>query len=221
MILALQALRIDSLSALLLRIEKCSALFIMKKLILIFATIALFTIEITSSLSTRANRANSLPQVAIAHPAIQPAVEETHEISDEDFDNAVELIKRYESIHTVSHWPYIGYGHKVQKNEKYTRRNYSEQEAEKILRDDLRKVCDMFKDYGKDQLLLGVLAYSIGPYRLLGADGKISKSRLLQKLENGDRDIRDEYLSYCKYRGRTHKGLRDRRMEEFETFFPN
>lgn len=142
----------------------------------------------------------------------------SRQIPQRKFEEAVKIIKKYETIHTTAHWPYIGYGHLVQKNEKYARRNYSEKESDEILRKDLRKFCDMFSAYGKDRLLLGVLAYSIGPFRLLGA-GKMPKSNLLKKLENGNRNIRADYLAYSKYKGRAHSTLQKRRMEEFEALY--
>lgn len=136
-----------------------------------------------------------------------------------EFERAVELIKKYESLHTVAHWPYIGYGHKVRKGEKFGRRNMSEKEATELLRKDLKEMISFFSEYGEDSLMLGVLAYSVGPYRLLGAGKKIAKSRLLEKLESGNRDIREEYLSYSKYKGRTVNSIRQRRIEEFEALF--
>lgn len=187
--------------------------------------IGIFAAELTTSFHSNANKAGALKTISIAErqAAIENiAPEESgEEIPADQFEYAVELIKRYETLHTLRHWPYIGYGHLVQKGENFSRRNYSEKEAEEILRADLRKFCGMFKDYGKDSLLLGVLAYSVGPYRLLGAGKKMPMSQMLKKLENGNRDIRDEYISYCKYKGRTHKGLLERRIDEFESLYLN
>lgn len=192
----------------------------MKKLVLLTILLATFTADFASHRAASVIlKRDFTEQVAEAKEIVVDKKEENTGIPSQKFENAVALLKKYETMHTVRHWPYIGYGHLVQKNEKFTRRNYTEAEADKILRDDLRKFCDLFKDYGKDQLLLGVLAYSVGPYRLLGADGKIAKSVLLKKLSQGNRNIRNEYLSYCKYKGRTHKGLQQRRMEEFETLY--
>ncbi len=140
------------------------------------------------------------------------------EDDDDAFERAVELIKKYETLHTVAHWPYIGYGHRVKKGESFARRNLSEKEADELLRKDLKEYVALFSDYEEDALMLGVLAYSVGPYRLLGA-GKRAKSELLKKLENGNRDIRNEYLAFSKYRGRHHKGLHKRRTEEFEMLY--
>ena len=66
--------------------------------------------------------------------------------------------------------------------------------------------------------LLAVLSYNVGEYRLLGY-GKQPKSRLVQKLESGDRDIRSEYISFCRYRGKELKALRLRRRVELALLY--
>ena len=82
----------------------------------------------------------------------------------------------------------------------------------------MRKLCILFRDFGKDSLLLAVLAYNVGPYRLLGY-GKIPKSRLIKRLESGDRDIYDEYVSFRCYRGKVVPSIERRRKEEFRLLF--
>ena len=64
----------------------------------------------------------------------------------------------------------------------------TEAEAEALLRRDLMKRYALFRSYGKDALLLMVLSYNVGTSAVLGY-GKRPKSRLLRKLEAGDRDI--------------------------------
>lgn len=151
-------------------------------------------------------------------PWIEQSASLSSTYSDEEFEKAVEIIKKFETIHPVHRWPYVGYGHLVKKGEKIPHRKMSEKEADALLRKDLKEYTDLFKDYGVDQLLLGVLAYSVGPYRLLGA-GKMKKSGILLKLEAGNRDIESEYISYSKYKGRSHNGLRTRRAEEFAALY--
>ena len=56
--------------------------------------------------------------------------------------------------------------------------------------------------------------HNVGTSALLGY-GKRPKSRLLRKLEAGDRDIYREYISYCHYRGRKVKSIERRRKMEF------
>lgn len=129
------------------------------------------------------------------------------------FDQAVEIIKKYEGLHSPRHWPLVGYGHKVLPGEKFSPRYALPQtEAEAILRKDLLKNCAIFRDFGADSLLLGVLAYNIG-------SGATMRSGIVRKLRNGDRDIKSIYLAHCRYRGKVHSQLRQRRAEEFAKLF--
>ncbi len=75
-----------------------------------------------------------------------------------------------------------------------------------------------FKGYGKDALLLTLLAYNVGVGRLLGY-GKHPKSRLLKKIEAGDRNFYREYISFCRYKGKVLRGLVKRRQVEYALFF--
>lgn len=133
------------------------------------------------------------------------------------FDKAVACIKSFEGWHSARHHPYIGYGHKLLPGERLTC-NLTEAQADSLLRADLIKRCHTFRRFGKDALLLAVLAYNVGEYRLLGS-GKIPKSTLIRKLEAGNRDIYREYVSYCRYKGKRHAGLLKRRKTEFALFF--
>lgn len=72
----------------------------------------------------------------------------------------------------------------------------------------------LYTNYGKSALLLAALSYQIGPSKLLGTHG-YPKSILLKKLENGDRDIYTEYISFCKWKGKTVPSIRMRRKVEF------
>lgn len=67
-------------------------------------------------------------------------------------------------------------------------------------------------------LLLSLLGFNVGCYRLIG-NGKIPKSRLIQKLESGDRDIYREYISFRCYQGKVIPSIERRRKEEFELFY--
>lgn len=129
------------------------------------------------------------------------------------FEQAVQIIKKYEGLHSSKHWPLIGYGHLVMPGEKYSRgKVLSEKEAEALLRKDLLKNCAVFREYGKDSLLLGVLAYNIG-------SGATLKSSVAKKLKSGNRDIKESYLAHSRYRGKTLSALKKRRTEEFEALF--
>lgn len=129
------------------------------------------------------------------------------------FDTAVEIIKKYEGLHKASHWPLVGYGHKVLPSDKFKRgRALTEAEADKLLRSDLAKLCAMYRSFGKDSLILATLAYNIG-------SGATNRSTVYKKLAAGDRDIEANYLSHCRYRGKILSQLQRRRKEEFSTLF--
>ena len=93
-----------------------------------------------------------------------------------------------------------------------------EWQADSLLRADLMAQFDRFKCYGKDALLLSLLAYNVGAGRILGY-GKQPKSQLLRKIESGDRNYIQEYLSFCHYNGKILRGLVKRRRAEFALFY--
>lgn len=129
------------------------------------------------------------------------------------FEEAVAIIKKYEGSHQANIWPFVGYGHKVQPGEKYTRNTVlSEKKADELLRKDLLKNCAQFREFGADSLLLGTLAYNIG-------SGNVKRSSVTRALRNGNRDIRDLYLSHCRYRGKRLSQLQRRRVEEFDRLY--
>lgn len=128
------------------------------------------------------------------------------------FERACVLIRHYETLHTPSHWPTIGYGHLVKSGEHYSRRQYSEYESEIIMRNDLAQLCHYYQCYGRDSILLALLAYNVGTV-------KVDNSELIRKLRCGDRNIYEEYTSFCHYKGQSHKGLFRRRWMELELFF--
>ena len=129
------------------------------------------------------------------------------------FERAVIIIKKFETLHKPKHWPYVGYGHQVQPGEPYRRGvQLTEKQADALLRKDLRKFVSLYKSYGKDALLLGVLAYNCGP-------GVVNKSTVLKKLKSGNRDIFKSYIAHCRYKGKLHAQLRHRRLTEFAALF--
>ena len=130
-----------------------------------------------------------------------------------EFEQAVQLIKKYETLHSPQHWPLVGYGHKVQPGEHFKKgQKLTEKQADALLRKDLKKFADLYKSYGKDSLLLGVLAYNVGP-------GRVNKSTVLRLLKDGNRNIREAFESMCRYKGKVHKQIRARRIEEFKALF--
>lgn len=130
-----------------------------------------------------------------------------------DFEKAVQIIKKYEGMHQPKHWPFVGYGHKVLKGETFNRtKTMNEADAEALLRKDLLKNCAAFRQFGADSLLLGVLAYNIG-------SGATSRSSVVSKLKAGNRDIYENYIAHCRFRGKPHSQIQRRRIEEFKTLF--
>ncbi len=93
----------------------------------------------------------------------------------------------FEGWHSEKHYPYVGWGHKLLPNEKYSARTMTKRDADELLRKDLRKFVAMFRKFGVDSILLGTLAYNVGPAKLLGSK-TIPKSTLIKKLEAGDRN---------------------------------
>ena len=129
------------------------------------------------------------------------------------FERAVLIIKKFETMHHPKHWPYIGYGHQVQPGEPYRRGvQLTEAQADALLRKDLAKFVSLYKDYGKDSVLLGALAYNCGP-------GVVNKSSILKKLKSEDRNIFKAYTSHCRYKGKWHKGIHTRRLTEFAALY--
>lgn len=115
------------------------------------------------------------------------------------------------------HWPYVGYGHKVLPGERLTN-DITKEQGDSILRADLRKLCRMFSYLGRDSLIAAVLSYNVGAYRLKGY-GKMPKSKLLKKLEAGDRNIYKEYVSFRCYKGKVVPSIERRRKVEYMLLF--
>ena len=129
------------------------------------------------------------------------------------------LCTRYfEGWHDQSCYPYLGWGHRLQKGERYSARTMTKRQADALLRKDLRKFIAMFRQFGADSTLLGTLAYNVGPAKLLGGNG-YSKSTLIRKLEAGDRNIYREYVAFCNYKGKRHAMLLKRRKAEFALLY--
>ena len=133
------------------------------------------------------------------------------------FERAVVVVKYFEGLHGKGCFPYVGYGHQLQPGE-HLSSNMTERQADSLLRADLWKCFEHFKGYGKDALLLTLLAYNVGVGRLIGYD-RHPKSQLLRKIEAGDRNIYREYVSFCRYKGKVLKGLEKRRKVEFALFY--
>ena len=133
------------------------------------------------------------------------------------FERAVVVVKYFEGIHDRKNYPYVGYGHQLQRGERFTA-DMTERQVDSLLRADLLSRYALFRRFGKDVLLLTVLSYNVGTGTLLGCRNR-PKSRLIRKLEQGDRNILPEYLSFCCYKGRVLPGLLKRRRVEFALFY--
>jgi GH24 family phage-related lysozyme (muramidase) len=128
------------------------------------------------------------------------------------FERSVRVVKFYETLHRNA-GNVIGYGHVIQPGEPYKpNTNLTEKQADALLRQDLAKLYKMFKSYGSAASLLATLAYNIGPTKVL-------RSNMLKKLESGDTDIYHDYVSFCCYQGRPHKGIKHRRSVEYRLLY--
>lgn len=129
-----------------------------------------------------------------------------------EFEKAVEVIKKYEGLHK-NKGNLVGYGHKILPGEPYKRnQTLTEEQADELLRKDLAKLCERYREFGKDSLILSALAYNCGI-------GVVAKSSVLKNLKAGNRDIKAAYLAHSKYRGKTLSQLKRRRTEEYEVLF--
>ncbi|EOA58514.1 hypothetical protein HMPREF1214_02086 [Bacteroides sp. HPS0048] len=134
----------------------------------------------------------------------------------EKYEIAVRIIKYYETLHRDS-WPYVGFGHRVQPNEKF-KVNISYRQADSLLRSDLNKLLHYFNGYGDKALILSVLSYNVGLKPLVGGKGK-PESRLLQKIKRGENDIEAEYLGFCHWNGKKVDSIKRRRWMELRLLY--
>ena len=64
-------------------------------------------------------------------------------VEDSRWETAVRCIKKYEGWHGPEHHPYVAYGHRIRKGEKFPAR-LTESEGDSILRKDLKEMCALF-----------------------------------------------------------------------------
>lgn len=76
-----------------------------------------------------------------------------HVHSTDLFEDAVQLIKKYEGWHHARDQPYVGYGHRLLPTDTFNS-DISESFADSLLRSDLKKKCAVFRHLGADSLLL-------------------------------------------------------------------
>ena len=62
-------------------------------------------------------------------------------------------------------------------------------------------------------MLLGVLAYNIGP-------NAVKKSKVSTLIKGTSvAALREAYVAHCRYNGKSHPQIRQRRIEEFDTLY--
>ena len=71
----------------------------------------------------------------------------------------------------------------------------TERQADALLRSELRKLCAMFRGFGRASLLLAALAYNVGC-------GKVMKSRMYAKMRSGNRNIYRDYVDFKRCNGK-------------------
>lgn len=133
------------------------------------------------------------------------------------FERAVLLIKHCEGMHSQKDYPYVGYGHRLQPGEKLTSK-ITKRQADSLLRSDLKKLCFLFRDYGSSTILLATLAYNCGHVSILGDKNK-PESRLIQKIKRGEKDIENEYITFCKWKGKVIPSIKRRRWIELRLLY--
>ena len=126
------------------------------------------------------------------------------------YDRSLAIIRHYETLHQYPRDEAIGYGHVIQPDEPYERRQYTHAEAEDILRKDFDWLLSYYSDLGKHKYLISALAYNCGIK---------NANTIAAKLRSGNIDIRADYLHYCHYKGKFHKGLFRRRQIELLLLF--
>ncbi len=139
-------------------------------------------------------------------------------------NECVEVIKHFEGFKPKVYddgagYPTIGYGHKLKANEIEDYKNIAitKQQAEEILRHDMRTaesavdrlVKSPLKDNQFDALVC--FTYNLG-------SGALQRSTLRQRLNRGDYEVHNEFLKYVLAGGKKSKGLLRRRKAEASIF---
>lgn len=132
------------------------------------------------------------------------------------FNKAVKLIKESEGWHDASHYPYVGYGHKLLKGDDFDH-NISESFAEKILIKDLISKMDHFKELPyRKRLLMGLISYNIGEFKIKNS----SAYKLISKQETINlKELKEKYIVWNMWNGKRIASIKRRRIREFNLIF--
>ena len=133
------------------------------------------------------------------------------------FERAVVCIRYFEGMHGKKDYPYVGYGHQLLPGEHFTAA-MTERQADSLLRADLWKCFEHSRAMAKMHYCLLCLPTMWALVVLLGY-GNHPKSRLIRKIESGDRNYYREFVSFCRYKGKVLRGLVKRRKVEFALFY--
>lgn len=135
-------------------------------------------------------------------------------------EQIIKHVKKYESYSGIKYYlnkdVYIGYGHKIKKNEQFD--SITESQATELLIKDFlinyeiinKKLNNLHINLNQNQkLALTLLAYNCGPY-------KVFKWNLFDSIiNNKDCTI---WLEYCYFNNKRHKNLFKRRLFEYNLF---
>lgn len=140
-------------------------------------------------------------------------------LRDSLLQEAMVIIRKYETWH---HWPkykpYVGWGHCLLKKDSCLSLPITREQGDSILVEDLKQKMSVFNQLPfPEQLLLGMLAYNVGEYKIINPD-KTSKTRLSKAIYEGQccDSVFVHYVSFCRYKRLEHALLKKRRVEEFE-----
>ena len=101
------------------------------------------------------------------------------------FERAVVCVKFFEGFHGKGCYPYVGYGHQLQKGEHFSS-NMPEWQADSLLRADLMAQFDHFKCYGKMlySFLFWLIMSGLGAFLAMASSQRVGYcGRLKQEIE--------------------------------------
>jgi len=130
------------------------------------------------------------------------------------FNKAVSIIKHYEQWHSLKNYPYVAYGHRLLPNDNISL-PISKEDGEKLLIKDLKKNMRYFKGSYSERLLLGMLSYNVGQSKVL----KSTAYDMIKKGRYSIVELKKQYTAWCMYNGKKHKGIKQRRNDEYKLIY--